>query len=320
MRMKAVKVMKENVVWLMLIVLIGMFAIATPMFFTTGNLITVLRQISNTGILAIAMSFVVIGGGIDLSIGNMMGVVGMVTALLLTETNLPVVLSCILGVLLAGGLGLINGLLVTYTKMPPLIMTLGMSYVCLGCAFLTTGGFPVYGLPESIKILGQGYVFGSIPVCVLILIAVIVIGALVLNKTNYGRYIYAIGSNEEAARLSGINEKFMRVSTYVISGMLAGLSGLLMMSRVNSGQAKNGNGMEMDALIACVVGGVSVAGGEGKASGIIGGMLVMGVLANGMAVMGMSDYTQTLVKGLVLIVVVAVDSFSRIHSAGKKAA
>ena len=317
--MKAVKNIKENVVWVMLVVLIIMFSLATPMFFKQGNLITILRQISNTGILAVAMSFVVIGGGIDLSIGNMMGLCGMITALMLTETNLPIVVSCILGVLFCGLLGLITGVLITYTKMPPLIMTLGMSYVCLGWAFLTTGGFPVYGLPDSVKILGQGYIFGWIPVCVLILIAVIVAGALILNKTNYGRYIYAIGSNEEAARLSGINVKFIRISVYVISGLLSGLSGLLLMSRVNSGQPKNGNGMEMDALIAAVVGGVSIAGGEGKASGIIGGMLVMGVLANGMAVMGMSDYTQTLVKGLVLIVVVAVDSFVRTYMSGKKA-
>lgn len=316
--MKNKKLIKDNVVWLMLIALIIMFSFLTPMFFTSGNLITILRQVSNTGILAVAMAFVVISGGIDLSIGNMMGIVGMVTALLLTRSGLPIVLCCVLGVLLAGVFGLINGLLVTYTRMPPLIMTLGMSYICLGLAFLTTGGFPVYDLPPAIKILGQGYILGKVPVCVLILIAIVVLGALILSKTNYGRYIYAIGSNEEAARLSGININRIRVSVYVISGILAGLSGLLMMSRVNSGQAKNGNGMEMDALIACVVGGVSVTGGEGKASGIIGGMLVMGVLANGMAVMGLNEYTQTLVKGLVLVTVVAVDSFTRLKTASKK--
>ena len=316
--MKAARIIKENVVWLMLIALFVMFSLATPMFFKPGNLITILRQISNTGILAIAMSFVVISGGIDLSIGNMMGLCSMITALMLTTSRLPIVICCILGVLFCGVLGLISGLLITYTKMPPLIMTLGMSYVCLGWAFLTTGGFPVYGLPAQIKVLGQGYILGWIPVCVLILIAVIIVGALILNKTNYGRYVYAIGSNEEAARLSGINVKWIRVSVYVIAGLLSGLSGILLMSRVNSGQPKNGNGMEMDALIACVVGGVSIAGGEGKASGIVGGMFVMGVLANGMAVMGMSDYTQTLVKGLVLIVVVAVDSFTRIYISKKK--
>lgn len=317
--MKATKKLKENVVWLMLVALIVLFSLSTPMFFTTGNLVTILRQISNTGILAVGMSLVLIGGGIDLSIGNQMGLVGMVTALLLTTTNLPIVVSCILGVLLSAGIGFINGFLITYTKMPPLIMTLGMSYICRGCAYLTTGGFPVYKLPPVIKVLGQGYLFDTIPVCVLILVVIVAIGAFVLNKTNFGRYIYAIGSNEEAARLSGIRVKLIRILVYIISGVLAGISGLVLMSRVNSGQPLNGNGMEMDALIACVVGGISVSGGEGHAAGIIGGMLVMGVLANGMAVMGLSEYTQTLVKGLVLVIVVAADSFSKNYTFRKKA-
>lgn len=316
--MKAKKKLKENVVWLMLVALIILFSLGTPMFFTTGNLVTILRQISNTGILAVGMSLVLIGGGIDLSIGNQMGLVGMVTALLLTTTGLPIAVSCILGVLLSAGIGFINGFLITYTKMPPLIMTLGMSYICRGCAYLTTGGFPVYKLPPVIKVLGQGYLFDTIPVCVLILVVIVAIGAFVLNKTNFGRYIYAIGSNEEAARLSGIRVKLIRILVYIISGVLAGISGLVLMSRVNSGQPLNGNGMEMDALIACVVGGISVSGGEGHATGIIGGMLVMGVLANGMAVMGLSEYTQTLVKGLVLVIVVAADSFSKNYTFKKK--
>lgn len=316
--MKIAKKVKENVVWFMLVVLILMFSVSTPMFFTTGNLVTILRQISNTGILAVGMSLVLIGGGIDLSIGNQMGLVGMVTAILLTTTGLPAVVSCLLGVLLSGGIGLINGCLITYTRMPPLIMTLGMSYICRGLAYLTTGGFPVYGLPPAIKVLGQGYIFDNIPVCVLILVVIVALGAFVLNKTNFGRYIYAIGSNEEAARLSGIRVKTIRILVYVISGVLSGISGLVLMSRVNSGQPLNGNGMEMDALIACVVGGISVSGGEGHALGIIGGMLVMGVLANGMAVMGLSEYTQTLVKGLVLVVVVALDSFSKNYTLKKK--
>ena len=233
--------LKQNVVWIMLLGLIVIFSFATPFFFTKSNLITVLRQVTNTGIITVGMSMVLIGGG-----------------------------------------------------------------------------FPVYGLPEKIKILGQGYIGGVFPVCVLILIAIIAVGAFVLNKTHFGRATYAIGSNEEAARLSGINVNQVRISLYAISGMLAGISGLVLMSRTNSGQATSGTGNEMDALIACVVGGVSVSGGEGNASGIIGGMLVMGVLANGMAVMGMSEYVQTLVKGLVLVVVVAVDSFTKTYKGKAK--
>lgn len=310
--------LKQNVVWIMLLGLIVIFSFATPFFFTKGNLITVLRQVTNTGIITVGMSMVLIGGGIDLSVGSQMGLNGMLAALFLTTTGMPIAVCCILAVLISALIGAVNGVLITYTKMPPLIATLGMQYICRGCAYLVTGGFPVYGLPEKIKVLGQGYIFGVFPVCVLILIVVIAIGAFILNKTHFGRATYAIGSNEEAARLSGINVNKIRISLYAISGMLAGISGLVLMSRTNSGQATSGTGNEMDALIACVVGGVSVSGGEGNASGIIGGMLVMGVLANGMAVMGMSEYVQTLVKGLVLVVVVAVDSFTKTYKGKAK--
>ncbi|MDD3337561.1 MAG: ABC transporter permease [Lachnospiraceae bacterium] len=306
--------LKKNVVWLMLIALIIIFSMETPYFFTQGNLITILRQVSNTGIITVGMSLVVIGGGIDLSVGTQMGLNGMVTALLLTTSGLPVVICCLIGILLSAFIGFINGTIITFTKMPPLIATLGMSYICKGFAYLITGGFPVYGLPEQIKVLGQGYIGGVFPVCVLILIIVIACGAFVLNKTHFGRQAYAIGSNEEAARLTGVNVNRVRISLYTISGMLAGLSGVVLMSRTNSGQATSGTGSEMDALIACVVGGISVVGGEGNATGIIGGMLVMGVLANGMAVMGMSEYSQTLVKGLVLVAVVALDSFTKTYT------
>ncbi|GHV81033.1 ribose ABC transporter permease [Spirochaetia bacterium] len=302
---------RNQAVWLMLIGVVVIFSIAIPNFATSGNFITVLRQVSNIGILAVGMTFVLIAGGIDLSIGNMIALVGVATALFLTKFQMPPVLGCFLGLCIGILVGLINGIFVTYTRMPPLIMTLGMSYVVKGMAFIITAGYPVYGLPPSIKVLGQGYIFTFIPVCVLIMLGIIVLGALILNQTHLGRQFYALGGNEEAARLSGINVKGVRVVSYAICGLLAAVSGIVMMSRINSGQPLSGGGMEMDALIACVVGGISVAGGEGRATGMIGGMLVMGVLANGLAVGGMSEYMQTVVKGGVLIIVVAVDCLSR---------
>jgi ribose transport system permease protein len=192
-------------------------------------------------------------------------------------------------------------------------MTLGMGYACRGMAFIITDGYPVYGIPSSVRIIGQGYILKLVPVCVLIMVFVIVIGAVIMNKTHLGRQFYAIGGNEEAARLSGINVIRIRVIAYVICGLLASVSGIVMMSRINSGQPLSGVNMEMDALIACVVGGISVMGGEGKATGMIGGMLVMGVLANALAVAGTSDYFQQVVKGGVLVIVVAVDSLSRLR-------
>ena len=307
---------KDQAVWIMLVVLAAGFSIAVPNFATAGNLVTILRQVANIGILAVGMTFVMISGGIDLSIGNQMGLISIVSALLMVEYGVSPLPSCLVGLLVGAIVGLINGLLITYTKMPPLIATLGMSYVAKGLAFIITEGYPVYGLPQSAKWMGQGYLFDIpfAPVCVLIMAAVIAIGAFIMNKTYVGRQFYALGSNEEAARLAGLKVNRIRVLAYVISGLMAALSGIVMMSRVNSGQALNGNGMEMDALIACVVGGVSVSGGEGKATGMIGGMLVMGILANGMAVAGMSEYVQMLVKGGVLIAVVAIDCFTRTHT------
>lgn len=305
--------LKDQAVWIMLIVLVILFAATVPGFFTLGNFTTILRQVANIGILSVGMTCVLIAGGIDLSIGNLMGLVGVVAALLMTECGVNAWISCILGILVGVVVGGINGVLITYTKMPPLIATLGMSYAVRGLAYIITGGFPVYGLPESVKVIGQGYIFGQIPVCVVIMIVIIILGAFVMNKTHVGRQLYALGSNEEAARLSGISVNLVRVSAYIIAGTLSAISGIVMMSRVNSGQQLSGNAMEMDALIACVVGGISVAGGEGKATGMIGGMLVMGVLANGMAVAGMSEYLQMLVKGLVLMAVVAIDCWTRNH-------
>lgn len=305
--------LRDQAVWIMLIGLIILFSVTVTGFFTPGNFTTILRQVSNTGILAVGMTFVLISGGIDLSIGNLMGLVGVVSALLMTNYGMGVWIACFCGILVGVIVGGINGVLITYTKMPPLIATLGMSYAVRGLAYIVTGGFPVYGLPESVKVIGQGYIFGKVPVCVLIMVVIIVLGAFIMNKTHVGRQLYALGSNEEAARLSGINVNQVRVMGYIIAGTLSAVSGIVMMSRVNSGQPLSGNAMEMDALIACVVGGISVAGGEGKATGMIGGMLVMGILANGMAVAGMSEYLQMLVKGLVLMTVVAVDCWTRNH-------
>jgi ribose/xylose/arabinose/galactoside ABC-type transport system permease subunit len=312
---KVIPYLRNQAVWIMLLGVVVIFSIFIPNFATSSNFITILRQVSNIGILAVGMTFVLISGGIDLSIGSMLPLTGVATAIFLTKFGFNTVPGCALGLCIGILVGLINGLFVTYTRMPPLIATLGMSYVARGMAFIITSGYPVYGLPPAIKILGQGYILTVVPVCVLIMVGVIILGAVIMNQTHLGRQFYALGGNEEAARLSGISVRRTRVIAYVICGLLAAVSGVVMMSRVNSGQPLSGTGMEMDALIACVVGGISVAGGEGRATGMIGGMLVMGVLANGLAVGGMNEYMQMVVKGSVLIIVVAVDCLSRLRRA-----
>ncbi|MDR1898844.1 MAG: ABC transporter permease [Treponema sp.] len=305
--------LRNQAVWIMLAGLVLIFSLFVPNFASSGNFITILRQVSNIGILAVGMTFVLIAGGIDLSIGAMIPLTGVAAAFFMVNYALPPTAAILLALCIGLFVGLVNGVFITYTRMPPLIMTLGMGYACRGLAFIITDGYPVYGLPPSVRIIGQGYILKVVPVCVLIMILIIAIGAIIMNKTHLGRQFYAIGGNEEAARLSGINVTRIRIVAYAICGLLASVSGVVMMSRINSGQPLSGVNMEMDALIACVVGGVSVMGGEGKATGMIGGMLVMGVLANALAVAGTSDYFQQVVKGGVLAIVVAVDSLSRLR-------
>jgi ribose/xylose/arabinose/galactoside ABC-type transport system permease subunit len=305
--------LQNQAVWFMLAALVMIFSILVPNFASAGNFVTILRQVSNIGILSVGMTFVLLAGGIDLSIGAMIPLAGVSSALFMVKFGVHPVFACLLSLGIGLLVGLVNGLFITYTRMPPLIMTLGMGYACRGMGFIITNGYPVYGLPEGVKIIGQGYLFKVIPICVLIMVIVIVIGAVIINQTHLGREFYAIGGNEEAARLSGINIKRVRVTSYVICGLLAAVSGIVMMSRLNSGQPLSGVNMEMDALIACVVGGISVMGGEGKATGMIGGMLVMGVLANALAVAGTSEYFQQVVKGSVLAIVVAIDCLSRLR-------
>lgn len=308
--MKVTKLIWKNIVWIMLLCLCILFSLMSPNFLTTNNLITVLRQTAVTGILCVGLAIVIIGGEIDLSIGRQMGLTGVVCALLISKGGMNPILAMVLSLMVNLGIGLLNGVIITYTGMPAMIATIGMQFACYGAANLLCGGYPIYGMPPVIKVLGQGYI-GVIPVCVIVLVIVIAIGAFVLTKTHFGRQVFAVGSNAEAAHLSGINVERTKILLYIISGFAAGLAGLVLMSRVNSGQPTNGANFEMNALIACVVGGISFAGGAGKISGIVGGMLVMSVLANGMAVAGMSEYSQTLVKGIVLIAVVAADCLSR---------
>ena len=303
--------LKKYAVFLILVALVAVFSLLTPNFRTLSNMITILRQISMVGIISVGMTFVLITGGIDLSCGVMMGLIGVTSGVYMTSMGMPILLALLLGILICSAVGFVNGVAITYTKMPPLIATLGMMNVVFGLNYTLTNGLPVTGLPDGMKVIGQGYIWGIIPVSVIIMVAILVIGAFILNKTYIGRYIYAVGSNDEAARLSGINVNAIRVMVYTLGGAMAGVAGILMMSRLNSGQPIAGRGYEMDVITACVVGGVSTTGGEGSIAGMVIGLLVIGVLTNGMAVLGLGEFYQYMVKGVVLIVAVGLDSLQR---------
>lgn len=309
-KIKSKDIMRESAVLIVLIILVIVFSSLAPNFRTFSNFITILRQISMLGVVSVGMMVVLLSGGIDLSVGAQLSIVGVVTALSVTTWGLPPALSVLIGLLLGGAIGLINGIVITKTKMPPMIATLAMQIMIRGFGFIICGGASVYGLPDSFKLFGQGY-FGPIPVPVVIMAVTLLLCAFVLNRTYIGRYFYAVGSNEEATRLSGLNTKKIRVLSYTICGFLTAIAGIMMMSRVNSGQPKAGDGFEMDVLTACVVGGVSINGGEGKASHVLIGALIIGVLSNGLVIVGVSEYWQQVAKGMVLLFAVGFDSIQR---------
>lgn len=309
---------KKFVSWIILLVLLLMFSILSPRFRRFDNAITILRQVSIDGIMAVGLTYVLIAGGIDLSMGNMLGFTGTLTAMLVVENNVPILLACLIGILAATLFGLFNGVSITYTNMPPLISTLGMSYVIKAGAYLIHGGMPVYSLPAEMQFIGQGYI-GPIPVPVIIFVVISIIGAFFLNKTSYGRSVFAIGSNKEAARLAGLNIKKLQIAVYTVAGFLSGLGGIIMMSRLNAGQPGTGTDTSMDLIIGCVLGGVSASGGEGSIIGMIGGVLVMGVLSNGMTILGLNEYYQLLMKGAVLVIAVGIDYYTRMKNSEKKA-
>ena len=301
-----------------LAVMVIFFSFSTTSFLTPNNLANIARQISIVGICAVGMTCVILTGGIDLSIGSLIGVV-VVTCAALMSNGVNPVLVVFIGFAIGIVIGIINATCITCLKIPPIITTLGMMISLRGATSLISGGMPIYGIPEGFKILGQGSI-GLVPISMIIMVLVFIFGYIMLGKTVFGRRIYGIGGNEETTRLSGVNVKKEIYKIYTMVGFLGALASLILMSRVNSGQPSAGDGYEMDIITAVVLGGVSVSGGEGKLSKVIVGVVFMGVLANGMMMLNINEYWQRVVKGIVLIVAVAVDIRSREKKAKLKTA
>ena len=310
---KVSSVLEKYAIVLVLVVLIVMFSVLSKNFLTKTNIINILRQVSVNGIIAVGMAIVLITGGIDLSVGSVAGIACVSTALLM-NAGVPWFIAIVLVLLISACAGLINGFSISQLGISPFIATLAMMTALRGCAYLLTGGLPVFGFPDDILFMGKGSVLG-IPVPVIIMVTIFVISIIVMDKTKFGVYVYGVGGNEEATRLSGINVKKIKYMTYVISSVLSGLAGVILLARVNSGQPKAGDGYEMDAITSVVIGGISMSGGEGNMPFVIVGVLIMGVLSNGMVMLNIQDYTQQVVKGLVLLLAVAYDKFMQARKA-----
>jgi ribose transport system permease protein len=301
---------KNKAIWAVFIILFIGFAIANPRFLSSSNLFTIARQVSMYGIASIGMTFVILIAGIDLSAGSVITIVNVVCAYLMVNSGFSMTSAIICSLVLAILIGILNGFLVSTIGIPAIIATFATQIIFAGAAYLLSGGTPIYGFDERFKVIGQGYV-GPVPVPVIIMICCFAIGSFILNKTYFGRYFYAVGGNEEAAKLSGIRVSFIKYLIYALSGLFAGLAGIVMLSRTNSAQPTAGIGYEFDVITCVVLGGVSVAGGFGKMSNVVAGVLIIGVLTNGMVLLNVSTYTQMVVKGVVLVLAVGFDCLQK---------
>ncbi len=279
--------------------------ILTPHFLTISNLLNVAQQTSINAIIAVGMTFVIITAGIDLSVGSIVAFSGVVLASAL-QAAVPLPIAILIGLAVGASCGLVNGVLITYGRLPPFISTLGMMSVARGAALLYTGGRPISGFSSGFRYLATGEIL-HIPVPVIIMVLVYVIAHVVLTRTKLGRYAYAIGGNEEAALLSGVNVKYFKAMVYGLCGMLSGLASIILTARLNSAQPIAGIMYELDAIAATVIGGTSLMGGEGRVIGTLIGALIMGVLRNGLNLLGVSSFVQQTVIGSVIIIAVLMD-------------
>jgi len=311
MKKNLVSLMKDRAIWLVFLLLFIGFALANKNFLSSRNLFTIARQVSMYGIASIGMTFVILIAGIDLSIGSTITFTNIVGAYLMVNSGFDMVTATVLALAAATLVGIINGFLISSIGITPIIATFATQTVFAGISYLICGGVPIYGFDERYKVIGQGYLFGQIPVPVLIMIATFALGSFILNKSYFGRYFYAVGGNEEASKLSGISVGKIKYLVYALSGLFAGLAGIVMLSRTNSAQPTAGLGYEFDVITCVVLGGVSIAGGFGKISNVVAGVLIIGVLTNGMVLMNVDTYMQMVVKGLVLAFAVGFDSFQK---------
>ena len=294
-----------------LILMFIIFSFASPNFASFNNIVGILLSTAVNGVLAVGVTFVIITGGIDLSVGTVMTVSAVMTGVCITFWKLPLPLG-ILGGLTAGALaGFLSGSLISRMKIPPFIATLGIMMIAKGLSLVITGSKPIYFMetPVFYKI-AMGSVLG-IPNAVLIFLGSAIIASLILSKTVLGRYTYALGSNEDAARLSGINIKAWKAAIYTLGGLFSGLAGVLMASRLNSAQPSLGQGYELEAIAAVVIGGTSLSGGEGTILGTVIGAFIMSVLTNGLRILSIPQEWQIVVIGFIVILAVYLDLVRR---------
>ena len=293
-----------------LIVVFVFLSFASPVFLSADNLFNIGAQTAVVAVIAIGMTLVIITAGIDLSVGSVAALAGVLGVMMMSQAGLPVPVAILGGTLVGALCGLVNGLLVSVAGLNPFIATLGMLTVARGLTYIFTNAVAVFGAPNSFRLLGQG-VIGPIPIPILMIVLVAAAGYVVLARTRLGRYAYAMGSNLEAARLSGIPIRRYLTSVYVISGALAGFGGMIAASRVNSGQPNFGIGLELDVIAAAVIGGASLFGGQGTVVGTLIGAFLVALIRNGSVLLDINTFYQQVIIGVVIWLAVIWDQYRR---------
>ena len=290
--------------------LTGVMSFISPPFRTLSNIENILQQSSVNGIMAVGMTLVIITAGIDLSVGSVLALSAVVATSFAHPDTHSLIVPILLGLLVGLTCGTVSGVLIAKRRLAPFIVTLGMMTVARGLALVYTNGRPVINLSDAYDKIGGGYL-AQLPVPTLIFFFVVMVGAFILHFTRFGRYVYAVGGNELAAKVSGINTDRILIGVYALTGALAGLAGIVLSSRVMSGSPATGAGYELDAIAAVVIGGTSLSGGRGSISGTVVGALIIGVMNNGLDLLNVSSYWQQIVKGVIIVLAVLLDKKSK---------
>jgi len=291
-----------------LIILFIALSLMSPVFLTYNNIMTVLNQISINTIIAIGMTFVIILAGIDLSVGAIVAMSGTLTVGFMVSMGMPVLLAIPIGLALGAIIGFINGTVVNKFRLHSFIVTLATMNIARGIAYVYSGGQAERVTDSSYTIIATGKVFGIIPLPVVYMFILLIIFSMILNNTKFGTYTYAIGGNREAARFSGVPIKKVEVTIYMFAGLLAAFAGIILSAKMYSGQPSVGDGYELDAIAACVLGGTSLYGGRGSISGTFFGAMVIGIISNGMNLLALNSFWQLIVKGVIIMIAIIIDS------------
>ena len=301
------KLSKAYMILIALLIIVLVFSFSSKYFFTANNFMTILLQSATVAIVAIGQAFIMLGGNLDLSLGQNVCLSSYVAAILIKDFGINPWLGLLLCIATAMFIGLINGILVAIVRIPTFIATLGVMNICTGMAKILSKSATISNVSSEISFLGRGYLFGIVPVSAVIMILMFVLASFVAKKTVLGRYIYSIGGNEEAAYFSGISVKKYTLISYVMAGACVGVGAVVLLSRLNAVTISSGNAYEFDAVIGCVLGGISLSGGNGKVVQALFGVIFLMVLFNGMTQLNVNPFVQDVVKGAVLIIAIAID-------------